>query len=387
MPTALVLDGASGPALAAVRSLGRAGWRVLVPAGTRSALSRYAAGTVTLPDPQAEPHAFRDALAGVLDGVDVVAPAGDASIEHVWSLGDALGDTRVLGADRESVSLCMNKADTLAAADRHGFPTPAWRAPATEAEAREAVEEIGTPCVVKARRSFTLADGRLRLRRHSFVTSPSELPAALEHGRDRDGSLPVVQAFVQGRSVATSAVVRNGRIVAYAARETLSFDPIRGGTSVWKRTIPPDDVGVQESLALLLAIGYEGLAEVEYQIGEDGIPRLMEIGARLHGWIPLAVAAGVDLPVIAARALLGEELPETRAYRVGVQMRWPAGELHRLRRLLSREPDLPPGTSRWDVARLAWPPWAPGMRYDGIDLDDRAPWLPLRRAMPRSAAR
>src|SRR5437588_287215 len=47
--TALALDGRSGIALATVRSLGRAGWRVLSPAGTRSAASRFASATVPLP--------------------------------------------------------------------------------------------------------------------------------------------------------------------------------------------------------------------------------------------------------------------------------------------------------------------------------------------------
>ena len=103
MTTALVLDGSSGAALAAVRSLGRAGWRVLVPAGTRAARSRYVAAAVELPDPEAEPERFRDRLPGVLEGVDVVAPAGDATVEHVWAVD--LGDTRVLGADRASAQL------------------------------------------------------------------------------------------------------------------------------------------------------------------------------------------------------------------------------------------------------------------------------------------
>ena len=45
----------------------------------------------------------------------------------------------------------------------------------------------------------------------------------------------------------------------------------------------------------------------------------MEIGARVHGWLGLAVAAGVDLPLRAAEAILGDELPPT-TYRVGVEM-------------------------------------------------------------------
>src|SRR5205814_6007110 len=101
------------------------------------------------------------------------------------------------------------------------------------------------------------------------------------------------------------AVVSHGRLLAAAARETFSFVPIAGGTSVWKRTIPPSDAGVAEACRLLVDVGFEGLAEVEYQVGEDGVPRLMEIGARAHGWLGLAVAAGADLPAIAAAALLG----------------------------------------------------------------------------------
>jgi hypothetical protein len=210
-----------------------------------------------------------------------------------------------------------------------------------------------------------------------IVEREADLPAALEHGRERDGRLPVVQAFVPGRSLAVTAVVQEGRIVAAAARETLSFFPVTGGTSVWKRTVPPTDVGVQESLAFLQALGYEGLGEVEYQVDAEGVPRLMEVGARLHGWVPLVCAAGVDLPLLGARALIGEQLPESAPYRVGVQMRWPAGELRRLRQAVGPRRDLPPNVSRWDVARLAWPPWAPGLRYDSVDLRDPAPWLPF----------
>jgi predicted ATP-grasp superfamily ATP-dependent carboligase len=387
MPTALILDASSGPSVAAVRSLGRAGWRVLVPAGTRGERSRHASGTVMLPSPHDEPDRYCEALAGALAGVDVVAPAEDATVELVWRLGDALGTTRVLGADRVSAETYLDKAATLAAADRHGFPTPAWRAPRTREEAHDAAREIGFPCVVKPRRTFTLANGRLQLRRHAVVETPDGLDAALEARRDRDGSLPLVQALVPGRALSTTAVVQDGRIVGYAARETLSFHPIAGGTSVRKRTVPPDDAGVQEALALLRAIRFEGLGEVEFQVGADGVPRLMEIGVRLHGWVPLAIAAGVDLPLLAARALLGERLPEASGYRVGVQMRWPMGEVARVRDAFRQPSRLPPGVTRLDVVRSVWPPWAPGMLYDGIVADDLGPWLPFMRARRRSGAR
>jgi predicted ATP-grasp superfamily ATP-dependent carboligase len=168
--------------------------------------------------------------------------------------------------------------------------------------------------------------------------------------------------------------VHDGNVIGAVARETFTFHPVAGGTSVWKRTVDRADVGVEQALAFLQAIGLEGLAEVEYQVGRDGVPRLMEIGARAHRWVPLAIAAGVNLPLLAARLAVGESVRPVSSYRAGVEMRWPAGELLRLRTALGATV-LPPGVRRRDVLAGVWPPWRPGMRYDGVDLADPRPSL------------
>jgi predicted ATP-grasp superfamily ATP-dependent carboligase len=383
---ALVLDADTGPALAVARSLGRAGWDVVAPAGTRAAASRHARATVAIPDAADEPDGFATAVRAALaeDRVDVVVPCTDATVELVWANEDALDGARVMGADRRFVELVLDKSRALAAAADAGFPTPEWVAPATRDEAADALARVGLPAVVKPRRSYVRERGRLRHRRHAFVRSPDELDAALAAGAGADGALPIIQAFVPGRSLAVSAVVRGGRVLALAARETLTFLPLAGGTSVWKRTVAPTEPGVEAAVNLLRTIGYEGLVEVEYQVGADGVPRLMELGGRAHGWMPLAMAAGVDLPLVAARALVGDDLADGTGYRVGVEMRWPAGELFRLRTVLGPRAALPPGTSRLDVLSRAWPPWRPGMLYDGVDLRDMGPWLPTRLRRARS---
>jgi predicted ATP-grasp superfamily ATP-dependent carboligase len=382
----LVLDGGSGPALAVVRSLGRAGWRVRVPAGTRAAASRWVQGLVEVPPADEDPAGFVEGVARALERApaDLVVPCIDASVELLWANEDILGSARILGGDRRSFELGTDKGLSLEAADAAGFGTPEWVIPATLEQARAELPRIGLPAVVKPRRSYVAEGSKLRHRRHSFVRSAEELERVLAGGTGADGSAPIMQSFVPGRSLAVTAVVHDGRVLAFAARETLSFDPIEGGTSVWKRTVPADTVGVQGALELLRSVRYEGLAEVEYQVPEDGRERLMEIGVRAHGWVPLAVAAGVDLPLIAAQALFGEPV-SAGEYRSGVEMRWPAGELSRLRRAAARHPDLPPDLSRAAVFRSAWPPWRPGMHYDGIDLSDPAPWLPayLRRRAER----
>ena len=376
MPTALVLDGQSGPALAITRSLGRAGWRVLAAEGTRSARSRF--GEARPLADALDPQDFRITLAALLgrEQVDVIAPCTDASVVEVWRNAALLKDAQILGGDRRSAALYVDKARTLAAADDHGFPTPRWASPKNRDEAVAAAERIGYPVAVKPICSYVADGPRLRQRRHLVIADPDGIDGALTALSGPGAALPIVQEFVPGRALAVTAVLHRGAVLGMVARETLSFSPVSGGTSVWKRTIAPNEPGVQEAVQLLQALEYEGLAEVEYQVGADGTPRLMEIGVRAHGWIGLAAAAGVDLPLIAASVLLGATVDTPTAYRVGVEMRWLAGEISRLRVALSARPQLPPDVTRGNVLRTAWPPWRPGMRYDGIELHDMGPWLP-----------
>jgi predicted ATP-grasp superfamily ATP-dependent carboligase len=382
MPTVLVLDGQSGPALSVTRSLGRAGWRVLARDGTRSARSRYGQGR---PLVDATEPGFRDSLAALVrrEPVDLIVPCTDASVAEVWRSAAVVGGAYILGGDRRSAARSLDKVRTLAAADEHGFPTPRWLHPATRREALAAIEEFGFPLVIKPITSYVREGSGLRHRRHRVITSIDEAEAALTALSGPGLALPLIQEFVPGRALAVTAVLHNGIVLALVARETLSFSPVTGGTSVWKRTIAPSEPGVRQAVEFLQELEYEGLAEVEYQVPADGTPRLMEIGARAHGWLGLAIAAGVDLPLIAASALLGAEAAPTPDYKVGLEMRWLAGEVSRLRVAMSRRPQLPPDVSRLDLVRSAWPPWRPGMRYDGMQLSDPRPWL-SRRKRPRT---
>ena len=373
--TALVVDGTRGSALAAVRSLGRAGWRVVAPRGTPAAASRFVAETADIPDAVRTPDEFVDAVDRLAagGGIDLIAPSTDAALylihERCFMRGAPIP---VLGGTRASVRIAADKAALLRAAEAAGFPTPAWGAPASASEGRQLAAEIGFPCVVKPRRSYVLRD-RFRHRRHRIVASAAELESALSALAEADGALPLIQAFVEGRSLAVSAVIDDAAPTALAVRETRSFDPLKGGTSVWKRTLPASAVGVGTALELLGSIGFQGLAEVEYQVDAGGCPRLMEINPRLHGWTSLAVAAGADLPLAGARAAVREPAAGMMVARAGVETRWLGGEVSRIKQLMRRRPELPPGRTRIAELRKAWPPWRPGMGYDGLDLSDPRP--------------
>ena len=123
--TALILDGASGAALAVVRSLGRAGWRLRVGAGTRCARSRYAAAATVIPDCLADPTGFADAIAAILEAepASVIVPCTDASVQILWENEHRLRGAAIMGGDRRSALLAIDKCRTL---EHASSPACSW---------------------------------------------------------------------------------------------------------------------------------------------------------------------------------------------------------------------------------------------------------------------
>lgn len=370
---ALITDGHGWASRAVVDSLGRAGWRVLAPARTKSCRSRFCATSVWLPDPCADIAGFTAAASTIIrrHGVGLVVPGEDASLELVYETLGLLGDAQVLGGDRESARLAMDKARTLSVAARAGFGTPEYAEPQTVGEAVSAARGIGFPCVVKPRRSYARTGNTLRSARLMFADDAGQVRRAAEGYLRQGFEMPLIQQWVPGRSIGVAAVLRHGRVLAWGAREAFSQFPIRGGSAVWRATVGAGEPGIADALELMRDAGFEGLGDVQYHIDSTGTPRLMEIGARTYGWLPLTIAAGADLPLIAAQALAGEEPPETVVARAGLHMRWPRGEAARIGEALSTRAQLPPGATRRDVLRQLRPLRGPNMLFDGWTVPDR----------------
>lgn len=378
---AVVLDGHGWPVRACVRSLGSAGWFVVAPSGTKSARSHYTAARFDLPSYTRDVEAWTDAVGGAIrrHGASLVVPAEDASLELLYGTEGLLDGAHVLGGSRESVAWVLDKAETLRRAEAAGFAAPRHVVPGSVEEAVAAGTDLGYPCVVKPRRSYARRGRALKSARLAIVRSERELRRAVERFVARGFGLPTVQAWTPGRSFGVAAVVHEGRILAWGVREAFSQTPIRGGSAVWRRTVGIDAPGVRDALRLFADLGFEGFGDVQYHVDAEGTPRLMEMGARPYGWLPLTILAGADLPLVFARMLEGVEPEETIAARPGLDMRWPKGELYRLLELLNPRLELPPGAGRLDVVRQLWPLWGPSMHYDGIRFGDR-PRGRLRRA-------
>ena len=167
----LVTDGNTRSALAAVRSLGRAGHTVFVAAAAQPSLagvSRYAAGLDEYPDPLKDAAAFMPALAAIVRrrDIEVLLPMTEITTLLVTGEQQALpASCRLPFPAVDVVDRASDKSQVLALAQELGIPTPASVVLRAAADAHAYDGSLGWPVVVKPARS------RVRLGSGWFSTS------------------------------------------------------------------------------------------------------------------------------------------------------------------------------------------------------------------------
>ena len=307
-----VLDGQYLAALAAVRSLGRAGARVAVCAPEQAHAvvgfaSRYGHEARRLPDAALSEAAFRSALADAAAGADAVLPCALASIR---ALSDAPDWTpRVLLPPIEALAHAVDKARLSATAAALGIPVPRAFRPR---------DDVPFPAVVKYRHGEAL--GLKPEQRYAIVRDRAELDAVCRRMAERQPD-PVIQEHLPGEGRGCSAICdREGRPAAFFCHRRLREYPVRGGPSTWAESIEDPQL-VAWTARLLLHLRWRGHAMVEYKLGADGRPRLLEINPRPWGTYALAIASGVDFPVLYCTLVRGGAVALPR-YRTGVRLRF-----------------------------------------------------------------
>jgi predicted ATP-grasp superfamily ATP-dependent carboligase len=382
--TVLVTDGEQRAALAAVRSLGQAGYRVLVASTTGKSLagaSRCAAADLAAGDPLAAPALFADSVAAAVraEQVAVVLPITDAALLALLPRREALRPAVIPFPALERVREVADKRAVVEAAARGGIAIPAQTVLESPSDASALqTEPPPFPLVVKPSRSVAdRADaGREKLSvRHA--RDAAELEQVLR-ALPRHAYPVLLQQRVVGPGVGIFLLLWDGRLIATFAHLRIREKPPAGGVSVYRESIAADPDLVSRSRALLDHFGWSGVAMIEYKLdAATGVPYLMEINGRFWGSLQLAIDAGVDFPALLVALALGEQPASVSSYRVGVRSRWWLGDLDQLLVRLRRTPAelaLPPGSpSRLAALGEFLTLWRPGDRGEILRFADPAP--------------
>jgi D-aspartate ligase len=321
--------------LAAIRSLGRAGIRVLAVDHRPSALgfrSRYAEPFLSA-DPGADPQRFVASIRAL--GKVVVFPTHDRELNLI---SEHLGDLEVLAPfpEWDLLERVQSKREQLDTAALAGVDAPRTHYPGSTQEARGAAEELGLPVLVKPEHPVGF---KQRFRKQAFRCAT--LDEVAEAYTSAEEFAPMVQELIPGGDdtlyTVGSYLSRAGLPLGIFSGRKLRQTPpgvgtCRVGEAVWMQE------AVDAALRLLEAFGYYGLSQVEFKRDpRDGGFKLMEINPRLWQWHGLATACGVDLPRIAYDDLVGESSPPPATMNGGGK-RWAITLLPGERPALQRPP-------------------------------------------------
>jgi biotin carboxylase len=325
-----VFDVTLPPAVAFIRSLGRAGVPVIAHTSQRIAaglFSRHVTAKRRSPSPSRTDE-FIAWLAAELDrgAIDLVAPTSDRIAFCVAAAAESLGrPASDFGhPSPDSVRTALFKHRLSAALQEVGFPTPPWATPTTLAETCDAAHDLGYPLVLKPRSHVgvgpirgavvTGADQLARAFKPYRLTGGQE--AVLVH--DRDLALPLVQRYHELGSVEVISVTGcldvDGTVLALSHSRKVSQLPRRlgVGTMFEPTAEQPFTEAAVEAVRRILGRGpFELEVLVEKASGQYWA---IDLNPRGFGQMALDIALGHDLPRLWYRSVSGIPVEPTTAH-------------------------------------------------------------------------
>ncbi|HEY0165845.1 MAG TPA: ATP-grasp domain-containing protein [Jatrophihabitans sp.] len=330
MRALVVEQGFSRGALAAVRALAQAGWQVGVGAPDGCGLassSRACTRRHAVPAAHEDQPAFLAAVEQAVreGGYEVVFGAGEAEVLTLSEHRDAVAAV-VPHAGHQSVLDALDKARLAEAAVAAGFGVPQTLAPAS-------LSDETRPVVVKARMHARpgLAGAPPRIDTNVVLGATATRRRVSEIAAV--GGEAEVQEFLDGYLMAYAAVTTAGgrQVAAHSMQVASRVWPPGAGASCRAVSVPVDPELAERAAALFAALGWFGLAELQFIVPADGVPRLIDLNGRFYGSLALAVRAGANLPATWAALATGRwRAPVEPVTAVGgVRYSWWEGDLRR----------------------------------------------------------
>jgi carbamoyl-phosphate synthase large subunit len=252
------------------------------------------------------------------EAADVVLPLTTAEIEPLAAARDAF-DATVMVSEADALSVANDKGKLYGFLEEAGFDsTPAYRRVSTEAEFRDAVDELGYPenpvCfkppVASGMRGFRVLDPENDRLTHLLEEKPDSAVTTLED------VLPVlssaetfpelaVMEYLPGEEYSVDVLAMGDEVGPVVPR---SRTRTRAGIS-FEGTVEQRQPLIDAATEISEALGLSYNVNIQFKYDAAGEPKVLEINPRISGTIVMCVGAGVNLPYLAVKHALGEPIP------------------------------------------------------------------------------
>ena len=243
--------------------------------------------------------------AGNLKGV-VVQLGGQTPLKIAAAL-EAEG-IPILGTSVEAIDLAEDRARFQHLVQDLAMKQPANGIATSTAEAREVVERIGFPVVIRP--SYVLGGRAMEV-----VHSPDQLERYMTEAVQVSGKNPVlIDGFLhQAIEIDVDALADGEAVYIGGIMEHVEEAGIHSGDSAC--SLPPQTLSQKQiaeierqTILLAKALGVIGLMNIQFAIKDDAV-YLLEVNPRASRTVPfVAKATGIPMAKLAARIMAGEKL-------------------------------------------------------------------------------
>ena len=372
----LILDSNQRCALAITRSLARSDHLVYnadTTLETLSSRSKYSKSSSIYSSPSSSPERFIGDILSITKKykIALILPLTDETNYHIIKHRNVFGDLISTCPSLDQYEALTNKCSLFRIAEKLGIPYPATQFIQNAEKEPNTINSF--PIVIKPCMSYTKTDAGYEQTTVTIANNEKELKRNLHNNANYLGKGYMLQDFIPGSGAAVFCLYKHGKLIEAFCHKRLREKPPEGGVSVLAKSTPLDQTQLHYATQLLDHVNWHGIAMVEFRIGEDHIPYLMEVNTRFWGSTQLAISSGVNFPVTLLQpgAETTSKLP--KPYKTGIKLRWLLGDLDRTYIIIKKN-----RYSLWQktkaiVSFLTGPYFR--TNYDTLDLADLGPFL------------
>lgn len=139
---------------------------------------------------------------------------------------------------------------------------------------------------------------------NSFFTSYEDMLSILSSVSTLDEMMLV--EYMPGNEYTVDLLAENGEVLYMVGRENV----VSLMSIAQKSVVARIDSAYEICRKIVKLLNYSGNIGFDFMKNSDGVPVLMDINPRLTATVSVIAAAGVNLPYLRIKQLLGEELPD-----------------------------------------------------------------------------